>query len=264
MKTAVIVCVDSYRDWLPWYLESIRHWSPGTPVHLLYDLFKFKPEYHDVIPVPLAGLYDDPLWVQFKSRYVLRSVNPLYFELGCWMRHFMCLAYARKMGLSNYWYFDWDTLIFCDLQAESERRSAFKLSKAGGCFLVNDLDFMEGFLKWSVIHRWINHPPHYVTSNSDQDLERMYFDDPCRTNHVWRLDDPVDGDCFCDNLATPTGNAFSFDTETKMVKLDWRPGPLGRQPFALQPSTERSIQLKGIHFWIHKPKMEAVWKNSLV
>lgn len=255
----VIVPAFGWFDGLPHHLQSIREYSPTSVIHVLDD--GTCPERIAELKVDHSASILDygKSFEAFSKVYRWCGSNSLEFELACYRRHYAIHDYCVALGIKNCWYFDWDVLVFCDLESEAARLSKWKGMRWQGNNFINDMAFFGEYLE-----SWIRHP---LATNPDQPNSDQHLELEIRRNGGYGshyLDSLLlqeDGSCYDGNLCIRE-HGFAMNKgatlESGMKWLMWVRGASSKKsfPFGYFEPISRWVRLKTLHCWgDHKARM---------
>jgi len=104
----IIVCYG-WHDGLSAMLESLKAYSPKTPVHVIGN--QVTRQHIECASVEAFGEYA----TKFACVYEHHSPNGEQFELQCFMRWFVALEFMVSRQIESAWLLDWDVLVLCNL-----------------------------------------------------------------------------------------------------------------------------------------------------
>lgn len=249
------------QGWFPgvqWHLESIRRYSPSARIHVLGNAE--TRQHLDCIPI-------EDYWEgagKFTRVYEHMSVNPLRFEVMCFQRWFIMYDYAKRNGIEAFWHFDWDLLIFTDLEREYV---PIGMTTPLHTFYCRKMDWFRVWLE--MIQEAYEEKGYFFLR-----WRKFWHDSdwPCVSDMMVARDTlkhlevfgRITRDGFWDhNLALAT-YGFVYDNWTndysKNCKvLKWVSG----QPYALH-ELGNWVRLKSMHCWgIHKGRMQEYLEKGL-
>lgn len=254
----VIVVSAGWFDGLPHHVRSIREYSPRTIIHLLHDGTNQEK------CSSIAFDHSDNLlnygegFSRFSKEYRWCGSNTLEFELNCYRRHYAIHEYCVSRGIKTCWYFDWDVLVFCDLESEAKRLWMWRGMRCQGNNFINDMEFFGEYLKSWICHPLISNPN---SPNSDQHLElEIRIAGGFGNHYIDSLVPQEDGSSYDGNLCLGDhGFAVNKGSERRdsMKWLMWVRCDGGKAyPHGFFEPTRRWVRLKTLHCWgSHKKRM---------
>lgn len=108
VSPVILVCYG-WHEGISAMLESIKIYSPDTPVHVIGNQVT-----RQYIPCESVEAYNDGAH-KFAAVYEHHSPNGERFELQCFMRWFVALEYMGSKRIENAFLIDWDVLVLCNL-----------------------------------------------------------------------------------------------------------------------------------------------------
>lgn len=132
-------------DYLAAHFESLRRYSPNTDIHIVGD---------DIVTKLVSNSKSrEPYWnrlTELEAIFRNYSPNPDYFELTCIQRWFILYEYAKINGIHEFWSFDRDVLVFCDLETESKILGDITMTLPVSTFFCRNAHLLVPWLDWII------------------------------------------------------------------------------------------------------------------
>jgi hypothetical protein len=254
----IIFYQDKQPDWFAPCLESVKTNSPSCKLHFLDD------------KMYLAAT------VLFDSSFINKSTNPEYFEKACIRRWIVINEYVKQNNIQHFVVMDWDILVLCDLEKETER------------FWYYDFTYQNkmsiGFSMWNSAAALQDLVDMIMKVYTDRDSEisknmlgiydalqraghpggvtDMAFSSELITSNKYKTLDTYDilpGDICFDNNMTTNAGGWRMENGPNVKRIHF----LHNMAFCHNDTVQRDVRMMVLHFAGHSRNMIFdYWKRS--